>query len=868
MPKVTDPALLSALGGAPMGGPAPSGGGIPTFQVPQSQQQISAEQRAQSAEARANAAAGRDAAGLNLRVQEANKPPAGYTWTPQGTLAPIPGGPADPAAKAEKQGSTGNLDSIIGQINRVQELYSKGFKDEAFGIMSSLGEMLPTGANAQFDTAGAGLAEQGLAAFRVPGQGSQSDLEASMFAKANTPQASDFDLAIEEKLNNLRGRVDANRAAAGLPPANWGGASSSADQDQAEVPPGAATPPGSQPPSPTGPQGDGGITGSREPGTLPLGPGPETAAGFGQGVEDDPQLAGVKEQYRARLEAGQGAGEIVQYLRSVGITDPRVIQSAVQQVAFRKKYPQVPIGNYSIEALDDRAIPQSTAREWTNWAADSSPGTFAMNAGDAVTGFSLDSMTDNPELTRAGMANLNARNPGSALAGQALGGGLAVAGLEAGLARYGMQSAVGRGLAADVAYGAGAGAGASDDNRVLGAGVGALAGVGGNMAGRGLTKAFGGTVGGVADPAVRAVADEGTPLTLGQAVGQSGVAGQAIKGLEDRAAGLPGVGDVINARRASGLEKWNSKMFDRALKSIDGNVGGAVGVDAMQAADQAVSQAYTRALAGKAVTADQPFQQQLTQSVTNVVGLPRVGNEVANSVQEILSPYLTGQQLTGDAMQQISRELQALKKGYGTDPLASRIGKSIDGVEDSVFGLFRRQAPEVLPAYNKAKAAARRLYILEDAVLAGNNRGGVFTPAQLGRANISGTKRFGGKRAASTGRSPFHDSQQAAQAVLPNQVPDSGTAGRLAVLAAPAALGGTGAGVGYAAGDPQSGAVGGLSLAAALSLAYTKAGQRALVGAVTKRSPGFRAAGKAIDSQANRVGTISGGAAVPLIVNQ
>lgn len=770
------------------------------------------------------------------------------THNPDGS--PKPKAAEDDTDKGKIRSAT--LDSVVGQINRVEELYRSGIRDERltnlFGALDNFGSDA-----AAFNSAGQGLADQGLAAFRVPGQGSQSDYEAKQFAMANTPQAGDYDAAIEEKLRTIRARVDANRAALGMAPAQWLGNA-----------PDTATNP---PPDPSrqeipGAVGSDGVNLSRNLNEIDGGNG-GASVGFETGAtryEDDPQLAGVLAQYQQRLGRGDSVKDIVGYLRSAGVKNLGVFDTVRKQVEFRRKNPNVPIGSYNIEALDDRAIPQGVDRQVLNAIADSPVGVAAMNLGDAATGFNLDSLTPNAALTRAGMDEVNARNPGSALLGQGVGGVMATLGAQGALARFGMEAKA-AGLGADVGYGALAGAGVDDENRLRGAAIGSIASAGANVIGSKVTNALAGTVGGVSSPVVNALAPN-TPLTLGQAVGQSGIVGRTVKGVEDRLAGLPIVGDAINARRQAGVEAFNTNSFNRALKPIGADVGGATGEDAVQIAQQAVSDAYSAALKGKAVGPDQPFANQMTRAVASVMKLPRVGGEMADNVRVILEPYMTGGQLTGDAMQQISRELQGLKASYKNDALASRVGKAVDEVEDSVFGLFRRQAPEVLPAYNKAKAAARRLYIVEDAVMKAKNQGGIFTPAQLGQADRSGMSKYGGKRGAAAGKSPFHDFQRAAQEVLPNKVPDSGTAGRVATaLALPVAGASAGAGVGATVGDTKDGAGAGLTLGALLTAAYSRAGQRALVGAATKRTAGMRAAGKAIERAAPRVGTITGGVA-------
>lgn len=159
-----------------------------------------------------------------------------------------------------------------------------------------------------------------------------------------------------------------------------------------------------------------------------------------------------------------------------------------------------------------------------------------------------------------------------------------------------------------------------------------------------------------------------------------------------------------------------------------------------------------------------------------------------------------------------------------------------------------------MPAYDAAKKAFKRLSTLEDAVLRAKQTGGVFSPAQLGMADRASTVKFGGKHAAAAGKGEFHEFQRNMQEVLPNKVPDSGSAGRAALLLAPSALAGAGAGVGAAAGDTGGGATTGLTLGTLLALAYSRAGQRALTASVLNRPNAARAAGSAVRKGAPLVG--------------
>lgn len=108
-----------------------------------------------------------------------------------------------------------NLRALEQQIARVGQLYQQG-PAQTSGL-SGLLDYLPTNANRQFDAAGAGLSEMGLAAFRVPGVGSQSDAELRAFVEANRPSAADRDAQIEEKMRNLQTRLGAAYQSMNIP---------------------------------------------------------------------------------------------------------------------------------------------------------------------------------------------------------------------------------------------------------------------------------------------------------------------------------------------------------------------------------------------------------------------------------------------------------------------------------------------------------------------------------------------------------------------------------------------------------------------------------------------------------------------------
>lgn len=586
-------------------------------------------------------------------------------------------------------------------------------------------------------------------------------------------------------------------------------------------------------------------------------------------TERNPRMAGGNAAVNAMLKSGASKPEIFDYLtrRNPSWTQADLL-SIGQQVDKIRQW-QAENRGYKGDFYVDVEHTRIPNTAWQDFAS-SDVGTGAGSAADAATGFNTDSVIGvlggDAEEARVNLDAAQAAHPKSALAGTLAGGVTGALTAEAALGKAGLKGAV-KSSVADLAYGTEAGAGATDyaedgtpataTDRLIGAGEGALASAAGGLGGRAVAGVGKRVASTARDPYVAAVNEAGIPTTVGQQY--KGKIGGILKRTEDRVAGLPIIGDIINARRAEGIKKFNARAFDHALEPIGIKSGGRVAEDAVDFAQDQISEAYNKALGGKEVQADDVFVEDFTDAVTGVRSLPRVGEEVSDNIRVIVEPYMTaGNTLSGEAMQQISRELRDLKAGYVTDPLKKRIGTEIDQVENSIFGLFRRQAPEVMPAYNKAKAAQRRLYILADAVLKAKNQEGVFMPHQLGQADRAAIVKSSGKVSAARGRGEFHDLQRAAQEVLPSKVPDSGTAGRVILPAVALGLGG---------GSDASGMTNGTgtTLAAILSLAYSRAGQRLL----TKPGRGIGGrAGKVLSSPRTQRALTRAGAASAVAATQ
>lgn len=706
-----------------------------------------------------------------------------------------------------------NLDSLTKQLSDVEGQFNNNFagqNDRGFA------EYLPTPTNKAFDAAAAGLSEQALGAFRVPGVGSQSDTELRAFVEANRPGASEYDEVNAQRLQNIKTRIDEQRAAMGMAPAPW------AQQDQQPapalgIPATPSDPQRSTKVDITGPGGDGGMT---------------LASGQAK-TENDPTLRGVNDRVRKMIDGGSSPQQIMGYLQSIGLGDGRQgfspigpgLEAATQ---WKRQHPGT---RYTgLVNIDDRLVPMSGARSMINAAGQSAPGAYAINAADALTMGNLDSMTGNPELTRAGMAGVSAMNPKSALAGQVTGATLGTLGvgkaLGAGSALLGARgAALASPLAADIAYGAGYGAGNNDENRMAGAAMGGALGFAGNKIGTGAVNTLGRAVSGVTDSAVRNLDAAGVPMTLGQMVGQSGIGGRMVKGAEDRLSGISVLGDMINARRGEGLKAYNAAEFNRGVAPIGGNVTetGPQGVDQ---AFNATRGAYGDAVKGVDIPLDQQYAQELGQAMQTGANLPgSMGEEFGYTMNNRVRPELDGGNITGEAYQAIMQGLKRDKASFAGQPRGYDFGQAIGGVQDATKGMMMRGGgASVVDGLNAADKAYGNAKILQDAVNRARNgsRSGevnIFTPSQLIDASAASGKFWGGTQG--TTRRPFTGLADDAQKILPNKVPDSGTAGRLLL---PAVLGGGAAGAGAMGWiDPGTAA-----LIAAIAAPQTKIGQKVL----------------------------------------
>ncbi|MBB3880335.1 hypothetical protein [Sphingomonas pseudosanguinis] len=214
---------------------------------------------------------------------------------------------------------------------------------------------------------------------------------------------------------------------------------------------------------------------------------PQLASG-GQKTERNPAL---EQSLTELLRKGADIETLNTLSRAAGYgeLDPARVAQAGQ---WLRAHPQ-----YKGSLFDSaRDVPTSG---WED-IATSPVGIGAMAAIDGVLGGTSDEITS--LLGGGDMADLNARKQGAfaahpyaALAGQGLGTFGAMYGLGMASRATGLASRFASpGLAGDIAFGTLSGAGQNNDNRFLGAGIGAVGGLAGNLAGRGISSGIGATI--------------------------------------------------------------------------------------------------------------------------------------------------------------------------------------------------------------------------------------------------------------------------------------------------------------------------------------------------------------------------------------
>lgn len=289
---------------------------------------------------------------------------------------------------------------------------------------------------------------------------------------------------------------------------------------------------------------------------------------------------------------------------------------------------------------------------------------------------------------------------------------------------------------------------------------------------------------------VRALSDNGVTMTPGQ------ILGGWAKGIEDRLAGFPLIGDPIKNAQRQSLRDFGTGAGNIALGGIGPIPQGISGQAMSTTAHHLFDSAYGDILPQMRVTLGGPLTTAVQNAGDTVAArLPdNYNGQFQGTLADVFKKMSAGQAgpantFPGQAVKDAYSDLGYAARDYGT-PTASPndrgLGRAFGDVQEGLRQSFQSSDPWAAGALGNVDNAYRQFIPVDKAIGAatGNGAGleaGVFTPRQL-RTAVTGADRSVRRTAVSEGGGPLQQYAENGIEVLPSSVPDSGTAGRLGLL--------------------------------------------------------------------------------------
>lgn len=309
----------------------------------------------------------------------------------------------------------------------------------------------------------------------------------------------------------------------------------------------------------------------------------------------------------------------------------------------------------------------------------------------------------------------------------------------------------------------------------------------GAIAGPVLTAA-GNVISPVLDKGVQLLRDAKIRLTPGQA------AGGMWNDFEEKLMSVPGIGDMIRNRRFDSIKDFNVAKYNDAIspfgityKDLDPEMK--VGRPGIAAVTRYLGDKYDQALArsGPAIV-DTQFRNDLQQLLSMVPEAHRKDfiSATDNYINNSITPAGT---LTPTAARRAESELGNLYSEYmgsasGDDRIYAR---ALAQAQANVRTLMGRYNPEARAITDAANEGWKTVVQMQTAGKGAGARDGIFTPAQYYSATVRNDKTVRDS-ASAMGKAWGQDLTDAANRILPNKVPDSGTVPRALVAAGATAL--------------------------------------------------------------------------------
>jgi hypothetical protein len=278
---------------------------------------------------------------------------------------------------------------------------------------------------------------------------------------------------------------------------------------------------------------------------------------------------------------------------------------------------------------------------------------------------------------------------------------------------------------------------------------------------------------------VKRLKDAGVEVTNGQAKG-----GQA-KRVEEALESHPLVGNAFREHRALSITSFNAATYDKALAPLDRGFPREIppGRDGVAYVEKKIGEAYDQILPQVQVRTDKQLMEELAavERASAKLGPTQKAQFGAIVKQDVLSHFGTGDVVDGRTFKmvesQLSRQARGLKGSADYNMRAT--GELLDDVLDSIRSAAERSSGKAVQArlrkVNEAWAIFTRV---QDASVRRAASGGVFTPMDLMQAVKKGDRSVR-KGAFARGDALLQDWADDAAAILPNELPNSGTADRM-----------------------------------------------------------------------------------------
>ena len=273
--------------------------------------------------------------------------------------------------------------------------------------------------------------------------------------------------------------------------------------------------------------------------------------------------------------------------------------------------------------------------------------------------------------------------------------------------------------------------------------------------------------------------ENGVKPTVGQTLG--GAWNRAEEKLQTV---LPIVGDMIGSARGNARDQFNIAAINRVLEPLGAQRVSASGTAAVKEAGDIASAAIEK---GKQqlghFAIDRQGMSELTTLQSMASNLPPkeaaafqrawgyVGNEITPNGS-----------ITGESFKMLQNKLglESARFSGVSDAYQRQVGDAIKELERVITDNAKRANPKAAALIDAGNAAWANLVRIEGASNLAKGTDGVFTPGQLLTA-VKGADRSVRDRATARGDALMQDIAMAGQNVLGNKVPDSGTAGRIAL---------------------------------------------------------------------------------------